>query len=63
MNEFNRVFNLIVNIGETLITCDADTLRVIETLDFVAKSYNVDDFTSFIITNGIFVTATQMELH
>lgn len=58
MNKFNKIFNLIVDIGEILISCDADILRVIETMDIIAKSYDIKEFNSFIITNGLFVTAT-----
>lgn len=59
MNRFNRIFNLLVDIGTILISCDSEILRVIDTLDIIAKTYNIQEFNSFIITNGLFITATH----
>lgn len=59
MKNFNRIFKLVVSMGEILIECDAETLRVIDTMNIVAKSLGIDEFDTFIITNGLFVTATS----
>ena len=58
MKEFNRIFKLVVTIGELLIECDAETLRVIDTMNIIANSFGIKEFDSFIITNGLFVTAS-----
>lgn len=45
--------------GEILLECDAEILRVIETMDLSARALGIEQFDTFIITNGIFVTATM----
>lgn len=59
MNKFNRIFKLLVEVGTVLISCDSETLRVIDTLNIIAKTYEIEEFNSFIITNGLFITATH----
>ncbi|MDO5695395.1 MAG: threonine/serine exporter family protein [Eubacteriales bacterium] len=55
--KFERIFNLVVGMGEILIECDAEILRVIDTMNFSAEALGIDELDTFIITNGIFVTA------
>lgn len=55
--QFERIFELVVEMGEILLACDAEILRVIDTLSLSAKALGVESFDSFIITNGIFVSA------
>ncbi len=59
MKDFNRAFKLVVSMGEMLIECDAETLRVIDTMNIVSKSLGIEEFDSFIITNGLFATASS----
>lgn len=58
MKKAEKIFNLVVGMGEVLISSDAETLRVIETMEIVAKTLGLENFNSFTITNGLFVTAS-----
>lgn len=55
----NRVLHLAVDMGETLLKNGGEIFRVEETIEHVCKSFGVNNFDSFILSNGIFVTADE----
>lgn len=50
---------LAFQIGETLLENGADISRAQETMEIVAASFYVDEFNTYIITNGIFVNGVE----
>jgi len=55
--KMNRVLHLAVDMGETLLKNGGEIFRVEETIEHVCKAFEIYDFDSFILSNGIFVTA------
>ncbi|GCF93004.1 membrane protein [Enterococcus florum] len=56
MNEKDR-FDLIYDIGETLLENGAEIKRIESTIRHVADALKLEDFDSFVLINGIFMTA------
>ncbi|QHQ59768.1 threonine/serine exporter family protein [Anaerocolumna sedimenticola] len=55
-NKKDKVFNVIVLAGELLLSNGAEIFRVEDTMERIAKAYGLD-IDTFVIANGIFVTA------
>lgn len=53
----HKVLSLAVEMGETLLKSGGEIFRVEETISHVCKAFGIENFESFIMSNGIFVTA------
>lgn len=56
MNDFDKVFRVIMKAGEILLHNGAEIFRVQETIIIIAKAYGVSELDVFIVSNGIFIT-------
>ncbi|MDD3174020.1 MAG: threonine/serine exporter family protein [Herbinix sp.] len=59
--EKNKVFKIVVLAGEILLSNGAEIFRVEDTMLRIANAYGIKDLESFVIANGIFVTAEGEE--
>jgi uncharacterized membrane protein YjjP (DUF1212 family) len=59
--EKNKIFKVVVLAGEILLSNGAEIFRVEDTMFRIAKAYGIKDMESFVIANGIFVTAEGEE--
>ncbi len=53
------VLDLSFQMGETLLENGAEISRVQETMERVARSYQIDDFNVYVLTNAIFATGVE----
>ncbi|WMJ86058.1 threonine/serine ThrE exporter family protein [Anaerocolumna sp. MB42-C2] len=60
-NKYDKEFQVIVLAGELLLSNGAEIFRVEDTMDRIAKAFDLADMDTFIIANGIFVTAKGNE--
>lgn len=55
--DHRKVLNFAAEMGQTLLASGAEIFRVEETIGHICKYYKVEDATSFVMSNGIFLTA------
>lgn len=53
-----QIFDLVILIGETLLINGGEIFRTKQTMEIVAKQYGIQDFSSYIVANGFFTSAT-----
>ena len=54
---FDRALELVVDAGQTLLENGGEVFRVQQTMEIMAASLGVRDFHTYVLTNGIFVSA------
>lgn len=59
VSRMNKVLHLAVDMGETLLRNGGEIFRVEETIEHVCKAFGIHNYDSFILSNGIFVTADE----
>lgn len=52
-----EIFDLVTSMGEVLLQNGAEIFRVDETMNKVARTYNIESFSSYTIATGIFTSA------
>lgn len=55
--QMREVLDLAMNMGRVLLKNGAEIFRVEETIDHVCRRFEVEDVESFVMSNGIFLTA------
>ncbi|MGM9533787.1 MAG: threonine/serine exporter family protein, partial [Intestinibacter sp.] len=48
-----EIFDLVTSMGEVLLQNGAEIFRVDETMNKVARTYNIESFSSYTIATGI----------
>lgn len=59
----DRRLDLVVNAGETLLASGGEAFRAQQTMEIMAESLQMPDFHVYVLTNGIFASAQNGELH
>lgn len=59
MNDNESVLELSFQMGETLLENGAEISRVQETMERVARAYQIEKFNVYVLTNAIFATGTE----
>lgn len=59
--QMREVLDLAMNMGRVLLKNGAEIFRVEETIDHVCRRYQIEDVESFVMSNGIFITARDEE--
>ena len=59
VSRMHKVLHLAVDMGETLLRNGGEIFRVEETIEHVCKAFGIYNYDSFILSNGIFVTADE----
>ena len=59
MDGEHSVLELSFQMGEILLRNGAEISRVQETMERVARSYHVENYTVYVLTNGIFAAGTE----
>lgn len=59
--DMRDVLDLAMNMGRVLLKNGAEIFRVEETIDHVCRRYEIEDVESFVMSNGIFITARVEE--
>lgn len=57
----DELFNLVFDIGETMLTNGGEVDRTEGTLQRIAEAFEFEDFDCFVLVNGIFMTARTSE--
>ena len=55
--EMHRVLELALEAGRILLRNGAEIFRVEETIEHICKRFGVEEVDSFVLSNGIFLTA------
>ena len=55
--EMHKVLELALEAGRILLRNGAEIFRVEETIDHICKRFDIDEVDSFVLSNGIFLTA------
>ncbi len=56
MNERERILELCVDAGETLLANGAEIYRAQQTMEWIAQSYGARSFHAYVLTNGLFAS-------
>lgn len=59
MNDTTSILQLAYEMGETLLANGAEISRVQETMERVAKAYQIETFHVYVLTNAIFANGTE----
>lgn len=51
-----RILKLAVSIGELMLRSGGEIYRVQDTIELILRSYGIEDYHVFVVSNGIFVT-------
>lgn len=54
----DRTLDLIMDAGQALLENGGEVFRAQDTMEIMARSYGVQDFNVYVLTNGIFASAT-----
>lgn len=57
--EMRQVLNLALEAGRILLGNGAEIFRVEETIEHICKRFDIDEVDSFVLSNGIFLTANK----
>lgn len=57
-----RVMDFVMDAGETLLENGAEVARVEQTMEIIAKYYQLKEFRVYVISNGIFASAGTAEI-
>lgn len=57
-----RVMNLVLAAGQTLLENGAEVFRVEQTMQIMARSFDLQQFHVYVLTNGIFASASTNEI-
>lgn len=56
MNQQQRVLDLVTDAGELMLKNGAEVSRTQQTMEIMAKSFGVDNFHGYVLTNGLFTS-------
>lgn len=57
--EMHKVLNFALDAGRILLKNGAEIFRVEETIDYICKRYHIKEVDTFVLSNGIFITAEK----
>ena len=55
----HKVLNFALDAGRILLKNGAEIFRVEETIDYICKRYHIKEVDTFVLSNGIFITAEK----
>lgn len=57
--EMHKVLDFALDAGRILLKSGAEIFRVEETIDYICKRYHIKEVDTFVLSNGIFITAEK----
>lgn len=57
--EMHKVLDFALDAGRILLKNGAEIFRVEETIDYICKRYHIKEVDTFVLSNGIFITAEK----